>query len=491
MKLDILCSGETKDLQQVLISVNQTKMVQMAYEMTRLAKKVANETEFQQEKQYKIFKAKQNDHHRQLKHLADELFSLSFHEECIYWLHKVFEELRISDKKERHSVLKTLCFSYFNLKKYEKAIEYGQKSLDIGLKIPLSHTINTLVAMRISASNLKRYQDASKYAKEMLKLNIVRCNEKIIPRSSLLVSYVTLIDQQMKEGNIRGAKKTIKNLKVFNLNSIDPNDVLVSMNPEWYETLLPRTASVNQDGQRYLDHLAVNHTTYCMIETIDKDRDQSVAHFCDKNFSNVEDLKEWIYNVQLYHSAGKICWMKFLIYKRFDSKQNCEKWGLLYMNMLLNILIHMNILVKEKANEDFEKMQGMGIIPYEDYIFEFINCSLRLANDVPYDDCQGIFKQLCTCLLTSRSNRSPTNFLVEAIRKYPIDVMQEAMPFIQYFIKTCFKLEKYHKNASEAANSAEHQATYQKRKEEMISLKNSLMIMNHFKTFSIRYTDEL
>ena len=138
-------------------------MVQMAYEMIRLAKKVANQTEFQQEKQYKIFKAKQNDHHRQLKHLADELFSLSFHEECVYWLHKVFEELRISDKKERHSVLKTLCFSYFNLKKYEKAIEYGQKSLDIGLKIPLSHTINTLVAMRISASNLKRYQDASSF----------------------------------------------------------------------------------------------------------------------------------------------------------------------------------------------------------------------------------------------------------------------------------------------------------------------------------------
>ena len=464
-------------------------MVQQAYEMIRLAKKVANETEFQQEKQYKIFKDKQKEHQRQLRYLAEELFSLNFHEECIYWLHKVFEELRISDKKERHSVLKTLCFSYFNLKKYEKTIEYGQKSLDIELKKPLTHTINTLVAMRISASNLKRYQDASKYAKEMLKLNIIRCNEKIIPRSSLLVSYVTLIDQQMKEGNIRGAKKTIKNLKVFKLNSIDPNDVIVSMNPEWYETLLPLSNSVNQDGQRYLDHLAVNDTP---IDTIDKDHDQSVTQFCDKNFSNIEDLKEFVYNVQLYHSAGKICWMKFLIYKRFDRKQNCEKWGLLYVNMLLNILIHMNILVnRKKANEDFEKMQGMGIIPYKDYIFEFINCSLRLANDVPYDDCQGIFKQLCKCLLNSPSNRSPTNFLVEAIRKYPIDVMQEAMPFIQYFIQLCSMLEEYHKNASEAANAAEPQATYQKRKEEMISLKNSLTIMNHFKTFSIRYTDEL
>ena len=461
-------------------------MVQQAYEMIKLAKKVANETEFQQEKQYKIFKDKQKEHQRQLRYLAEELFSLNFHEECIYWLHKVFEELRISDKKERHSVLKTLCFSYFNLKKYEKTIEYGQKSLDIELKKPLTHTINTLVAMRISASNLKRYQDASKYAKEMLKLNIIRCNEKIIPRSSLLVSYVTLIDQQMKEGNIRGAKKTIKNLKVFNLNSKDPNDVLVSMNPEWYETLLPLS---DWTRQRYLDHLAVNDTP---IDTIDKDHDQSVTQFCDKNFSNIEDLKEFVYNVQLYHSAGKICWMKFLIYKRFDRKQNCEKWGLLYVNMLLNILIHMNILVnRKKANEDFEKMQGMGIIPYEDYIFEFINCSLRLANDVPYDDCQGIFRELWKCLLNSPSNRSPTNFLVEAIRKYPIDVMQEAMPFIQYFIKSCSMLEEYHKNASEAANASKHQSTYQKRKEEMISLKNSLTIMNHFKKFSIRYTDEL
>ena len=154
----------------------------------------------------------------------------------------------------------------------------------------------------------------------------------------------------------------------------------------------------------------------------------------------------------------------------------------------------MNILVnKQKANEDFEALQknGIGVLTYEHYMLEFINCSLRLANDVPYDDCKGIFRELCKCLLSSPSNRSPTNFLVEAIRKYPIDVMQEAMPFIQYFIKLCFMLEEYHKIASEAVNAAEPQATYQKRKEEMISLKNSLTIMNHFKTFSIRDADEL
>ena len=451
-------------------------MVPQAYEMVRLAKKVANEAEFQQKQQYKIFKAKQNEHQRQLYHLANELFSLNFHEECIYWCHKVFEELRISDKKERHSVLTTISLSYYNLKNYEKTLEYGQKSLDLELKKPLTQTMNTLVAMEVSASEIKRYQDASKYAKETLKMNIVRCNEKKTPRKSLLISYSNLIDLQIKDGNIKGAKKTIKHLTIFNLNSIDPNDVLVSMEKEGYEKLLPLSDLLRNN----------NHIDRSLIDTSDKDHIQYVTQFCDKNFSNIEDLKEFVYNLQLYHSAGKICWMKFLIYRRFDSKQNCEKWGLLYMNMLLKILVHMNILVNtKKANEDFEKMQGMGILPYEHYILELINCSLRLASDSSDEDRQAIFKQLCKSLLNS--NRSSTNFLVEAIRKYPINVMQEAMPFIQYFIKSCFTLEEYLKNASEASDAAE----YQKRKEQMITLKNSLTIMNHFKTFSIKYADEL
>ena len=152
----------------------------------------------------------------------------------------------------------------------------------------------------------------------------------------------------------------------------------------------------------------------------------------------------------------------------------------------------MNVLVKqEKANEDFEALQknGIGVLTYDYYMLEYINCSLRLAYDGPGDDRQRIFEQLCKHLLTS--NRSSSNFILSAIREYPIDVMHEVMPFIQYFIKSCFKLEEDHKNASEAANAAEYQAYYQEKKEQMITLKNSLAIMNHFKTFSIKDSDEL
>ena len=442
-------------------------MVQQAYEMARLAKKVANEAEFQQKQQYKIFKAKQNEHQRQLKLLANELFSLNFHEECIYWSHKVFEELRISDKEERHSVLTTLSFSYHNLKNYEKTLEYGQKSLDLELKKPLAQTIDTLDAMRVSASKIKRYQDASKYAKEVLKINIVRYNEKEITKPGLLFSYSNLIDVQVKEENIIGAKKTIKRLKLFNLNSMDPNDVWVSMEKEGYSKLLPLNDLISNDTSHS------EHTQY-------------VKEFCKKNFSNSDDLMEFILNLQMYHSVGKICWMKFLIYRRFDGKQNCEQWGLLHLSMLLDILVHMNGLVSiKKANLGFEKVQKSScwILPYKHYMLELVNCSLRLANDVPLTR-EDLFSQLCFNFEISKGN--PRNFIAETIRKYPINVLQEVMPFIQYYIKYSLSFEEINKNASQVAKAAE----CQKRREQMITLKNSLIIMNHFKTFSIRYKDE-
>ena len=441
-----------------------TPLEKQVHEMVKLAKKVGNEAEFQKKAQYKKFKAKQNEHQRQLRILANELHSLNFHEECIYWSHKAFEDLRISDKEERHSVFNALMFSYYNLKNYEKTLEYGQKSLDLELKKPLTQTIDTLDAMRVSASKIKRYQDASRYAKEVLKINIVRYNEKEIQKPGLLISYSNLIDVQVKEENIIGAKKTIKRLKLFNLNSMDPNDVWVSMEKEGYKKQLPLNDYISDET--------------CFSE-------HTLVEFGKKNFSNCDDLKEFILNLQMYHSVGKICWMKFLIYRRFDGKQNCEQWGLLHLSMLHDILVHMHALVSvEIVNLDFEKLQKSShwILPYKHYMLEMVNCSLRLANDVPLKR-GDLYYQLCFTFGISKGN--PRNFIAETVRKYPINVLQEVMPFIQYYIKCALSQEEINKNDSQVV------AEYQKRREQMFTLKNSLIIMNHFKTFSIRYADEL
>ena len=432
------------------------------HEMVKLAKEVRNEAEFQQKHQYKKFKANYNGGiQKDLKYLVNGLFRLVYHEECIYWSHKYLEILRISDKEERYTVFAMLHCQYYCAKNHEKTIEYGQKTLDSGLQLKKSFgpKVDILDVMCESSNILGRYQDASKYAKELLKIQIVRYNRKEIATHDLLISYSNLLDHQIKEKNMIGAKKTIKNLKIFNLNSIDSNDVLVSMNKEGLKNLLPLSYQLK-------------------VNISEEEKTQHVLDFCTKNFSSKNDIKEFIINLQTYHYAGKICWMKFLIYRHFDSMPNCEKWGQIYRNMIPVFLMHLNFLVKAPGqNEIFEKLQKTSkvILPYKHYILELINCSLRLANNNPVNqhERKQIFSHLCQTLITSDFwTGSPRNYISEALRKYPINVMQELMPFIQFFIKY---------NTEELVTDSQN-AKYQEQKEQMIVLKNSLIIMNHFKT---------
>ena len=309
---------------------------------------VENEAEFQQKHQYKEFKAKYKMLHNgrqknEQRYLINGLFGLKFHEECIYWCHKLFEDLRISDKEDRYIVFTMLSFSNYNLNNYEKTLEYGQKCLDLQLKKPDSQTVDILDLMCVSSNRLERYHDSSTYAREILKINVVRYNEKEIAIHDLLLTYSDLLDHQIKEKNMIGAKKTIKHLKIFNLKSMDPNDVLVSMDEEYEEglkDLLPLGTYLSNDNLS------------------DDEKSQHIDDFCNKNFSNKDDLKEFIVNLQTYHFAGKICWMKFLIYSGCDRMQDCEKWGHIHRNMIIDILKHMNILVnRPEANENFKQLQ--------------------------------------------------------------------------------------------------------------------------------------
>ena len=200
--------------------------------------------------------------------------------------------------------------------------------------------------MCLSSTRLERYHDSSTYSREILKINVVRYNGKEIATHDLLLNYSDLLDHQIKEKNMIGAKKTIKHLKIFNLKSIDPNDVLLSMDEEYEEglkNLLPLGTYLSNDNLS------------------DDEKSQHIDDICNKNFSNKYDLKKFILNLQTYHLAGKICWMKFLIYSGCDTgdrMQDCEKWGHIHRNMIIDILKHMNILVnRPEANENFKQLQ--------------------------------------------------------------------------------------------------------------------------------------
>ena len=51
-------------------------------------------------------------------------------------------------------------------------------------------------------------------------------NAKEIDKRELLRSYLNFINMQAEIGNFKGAKKTLKDLKIFDLNSMNTRDVI-------------------------------------------------------------------------------------------------------------------------------------------------------------------------------------------------------------------------------------------------------------------------
>ena len=90
-----------------------------------------------------------------------------------------------------------------------------------------------------SSYKLDRKQDVIKYTKELLKAYIQRFNNNEIEKVELLGMYSTFIELQIVNKDFSGAKKAIKHLKLFNLNSDDVKDVKIAMEKDGYKKALP------------------------------------------------------------------------------------------------------------------------------------------------------------------------------------------------------------------------------------------------------------
>ena len=87
--------------------------------------------------------------------------------------------------------------------------------------------------------------DEFQYPREILKLSVEMYNGKEIGKRELLKSYMNLIDMQTEIGNFKAAKKTLKHLKLFSLNSWNPSDVLKALEIEGYGTDFPLNDLLN------------------------------------------------------------------------------------------------------------------------------------------------------------------------------------------------------------------------------------------------------
>ena len=190
-----------------------------------LGKRVEEESIFQQQSQYKNFKSKKNGHRSEIKTLILGLQELEFNQECIFWCHK-FLQNRDCDRSEKFDILYILIVSYYKFKNYLLTIYYGKKCMDIQVQKPLSVTSELIQYIINSSKNLNKIEDTLKFLNDKLKKDVLRYNAGEIKPIELLKIYYELIYCQISNKNFKDAMKTIKTLKLFNMNAKDTNDVL-------------------------------------------------------------------------------------------------------------------------------------------------------------------------------------------------------------------------------------------------------------------------
>ena len=420
----------------------------------KLARDVKTESIFQQKAQYKKFKAKKIGHRSEIRGLIDRLSAeLEFDNEVIFWGHKFLQE-RICDKDEKYRTLYGLSSSYYRIKNYEKAIKFGQKFLDIKVLIPkpfftLDGVCGLVHGMIQSSRELERDEDTMKYLKEKLKLDILRFNDGQITTLNLLAMYIELIYAQIKTKNFEYALKTLKSLKLFSVNSKDPQDVVVAMERQGYKKYFP---------------LSLLYIDFDITESYEYFSDLVVEHYENLQEKEIRDSVEM---VEVFCHLARICLYKCEILQDHGDRVNCEKWA--YIHFLINYDIQFHLRLIESVGVS---LVGDSITS-ESPLCETIAAALRLSLYDPTKRAK-LFEDLYPAILGRK--KTVGYYLSKTSREYCLS-FENLMPFITFCID---KFDEYeiHDEPRWSQRSKAEEGKNSKKK--LISYKNSLINMNHF-----------
>ena len=343
------------------------------------------------------------------------------------------------------------------------------------------------------------------YEKEILKLDVIRCNKKEFEKFYLLQSYHNLIELQIANCDFKSAQKTVdKHLSIFNLNSMNPKEVLRSMAQEDYRKILPG-----------------NH----LLQPQRSEMDQN--EFLDHFSTDFQTLISWYKRVQFYHFVGKICWQKYEIYSHFGLENNICHWAYMALQIVDDLLFHIQIQKQIMSDSvinsafkavtiGFNKVTPVKLsneLSVKSFIVEKISITLLLA-DHDHRSRERLFSQLAKLLLLPDTEDTDTDagytdtedtdtedtdsentdtedtdsehsgtlidknkvswYIAESLRtNNKLDVLK-VMPFIQF----CLKSLDENVSAIEGAASDNNVDV----KVQLMTLKNSWSIMHHFKT---------
>ena len=483
-----------------------------------LAERSQYESVFQNHLQYKKFKARYQNQVVQSPTYFGNMYrvlrSKKFYNEHVFWGMKILENQRLGNKEDRAYTLYLIVNSFYNLNDYENVLKYGGKALEH--EIQPNELTDTkakrrfLEVMQDTSLLFQKKRDAMEYAKEILKLDVIRCNKKEFEKFYLLQSYHNLIELQIGNGDFKSAQKTIdKHLSIFNLNSMDRDEVILSIAKEGYGKILPwnhllvepHKITGSEGSKIYEDPKLLKTKLF---------EDHEFFKNSPWNVTDQNTMRFWYKMVHLYYFIGKICWQKYEINLHFEIKGNIFRWAYMALKILDDILYH--IQVQDKSNTKIDtvfKLVRCGFnradpvrlseeLNIKNFILYKISATLLLA-DHDRENRESWFLQLIKKLFlltdtytedtdtkstdSEKTDNQDTNtfigknkviwYIAESLRTNDrLDVLK-VMPFIQF----CLKYLNENVSDIEGAQSDNNVDI----KVQMMTLKNSLTIMNHFK----------
>ena len=191
-------------------------------------------------------------------------------------------------------------------------------------------------------------------------------------------------------------------------------------------------------------------------------------------------VEVFIKSVKLYNHIGKLCWQKNAIFEHFNGTP--IDWAHLHVDVTETIVWHLRIL-HENEPADSEKLEKLeqkwneGLLPKPK---EIIYYTLKLANNDPSSR-NNLFGRLESILSTKE--RNPSHYIAKSLKKYetilPLDIKQDVIPFLQFCMKS---VERTLVTDVTDISLVVSEAKKRKNREQIMTLKNSLVIMEHFRS---------
>ena len=249
--------------------------------------------------------------------------------------------------------------------------------------------------MEDSCRELHRKEELEKYMREILKVAVLRYNKGDFKQVELLEVYYKLICSQVENKNFGNAKKTIKNLKLFNLHSKDTSDVFVAMGRNGYKNHFP--------GSKLPDY---------------------VSELIENSNLPKNDMGEML-KIKLYHLIARICFLKCEILTFFSDRTK-DAWAHIHLAILNDIQCYVSVWAFAGLTEDL-----CIKLDEEQIICETIASTIRLSICDPSFRTK-LFKERYPSIFLTKNQVS--YYLGKVMNKYSFD-FYDIMPLVDFCIE--------------------------------------------------------